>query len=138
MRWQFPCLVLELFKVLESLALPSKFKFLNVDLGNATAVSHVLLRASPPIELVMHFAAIAYVGECKERMAERTSVENLHYFNSRFSAHDCDDIKYSCNSSTPAWRRRICCQPFAVLHKRDSEYDQPLECYVGIKCRQCQ
>ena len=49
---------------LSSLHPPSKFKFLLVDLGNSEDVKTVLLRAKPRPDLVMHFAAIAYVGGC--------------------------------------------------------------------------
>jgi len=40
-----------------------RFRFLNVDLGNKAAVLEALLTAQPRIDLVMHFAAVAYVGE---------------------------------------------------------------------------
>ena len=49
---------------LSSLHPPSKFKFLLVDLGNSEDVKTVLLKAEPRPDLVMHFAAIAYVGGC--------------------------------------------------------------------------
>lgn len=47
---------------LSSVHPPSKFKFFLVDLGNSEEMKTVLLRAEPRPDLVMHFAAIAYVG----------------------------------------------------------------------------
>lgn len=40
----------------------SRFRFVNVDLGNAHALLSTLQHSQPPINLVMHFAALAYVG----------------------------------------------------------------------------
>ncbi|GAX82572.1 hypothetical protein CEUSTIGMA_g9998.t1 [Chlamydomonas eustigma] len=46
-----------------SLHAPQYFKFHNADLGNQKLLSSILLAAHPAVDLVMHFAAIAYVGE---------------------------------------------------------------------------
>lgn len=49
-------------RVLESAA-PDRYHFHKVDLGDKQGLRRVLTTARPPIDLVMHFAAVAYVGE---------------------------------------------------------------------------
>jgi UDP-arabinose 4-epimerase len=46
-----------------SLHAPQFFKFYQADLGNLEALSGIFLEAQPAVDLIMHFAAIAYVGE---------------------------------------------------------------------------
>ena len=41
----------------------SKLRFLKSDLGDQEAVFAAFTTARPPIDIVMHFAAIAYVGQ---------------------------------------------------------------------------
>lgn len=48
---------------LSSMTPKGKFKFLYADLGDKQAVCALLAEARPRIDLVMHFAAVAYVGE---------------------------------------------------------------------------
>ncbi|EFJ51669.1 hypothetical protein VOLCADRAFT_87343 [Volvox carteri f. nagariensis] len=40
-----------------------RFRFLRVDLGDRATLCSALATSSPPLDLVMHFAAVAYVGE---------------------------------------------------------------------------
>ena len=35
-----------------------------MDLGDRASLSHAVLSIVPKVDLVMHFAAVAYVGEC--------------------------------------------------------------------------
>ena len=48
---------------LSSLIPQGKFKFVFTELAERSQVCRVLAEASPKVDLVMHFAAIAYVGE---------------------------------------------------------------------------
>ena len=50
---------------LASLHPKSKLKFMHCDLGHQSAVTSAFMDAVPPVDVVMHFAAIAYVGETR-------------------------------------------------------------------------
>lgn len=40
-----------------------RLRFVEADLGRKEAVEHVFASSSPPVDLVIHFAAVAFVGE---------------------------------------------------------------------------
>eukprot|EP00899_Mesostigma_viride_P020333 jgi/Mesvir1/28300/Mv04822-RA.1 len=48
---------------LEKIATPGQLRFVLVDLGDKSALMDVFANTDPPFDVVMHFAALAYVGE---------------------------------------------------------------------------
>ena len=55
-----------------------RFHYADVDLADSAALLGVLRGARPPIDLVMHFAAVAYVGEYVQRKFCRSSCACAH------------------------------------------------------------
>ncbi|GIL63174.1 hypothetical protein Vafri_17285 [Volvox africanus] len=50
-------------RALQDMVPSRRFRFLRLDLGDRAALCDALGRISPRVDLVMHFAAVAYVGE---------------------------------------------------------------------------